>query len=81
MPYRLAALWGGNRSILGVDVNRIMVDLLTGSHQSFTNIATQPSVTLVHDGFDSRNATWRAVEDGWEQILDGLVQLFEDPAE
>lgn len=45
----LAALWGGNRSVLGVDVNRIMVDLLTGSHRAFTNIATHPAVTLVHD--------------------------------
>jgi hypothetical protein len=45
----LAALWGGSRSILGVDVNRIMIDLLNGSHRSFTNIATQPEVTLVHD--------------------------------
>jgi hypothetical protein len=45
----LAAIWGGNRSILGVDVNRIMIDLLTGTHRSFTNIANQPQVTLVHD--------------------------------
>ena len=34
-------------------------------------------VMLVHDGFESRNATWRAVEDGWDGILDGLVQLFD----
>lgn len=33
-------------------------------------------VSLVHDGFDGENATWRSVEDGWEQILDGLVDLF-----
>lgn len=38
-------------------------------------------VTLVHDGFESRNATWRAVEDGWDQILDGLVELFDDGGE
>lgn len=35
-------------------------------------------VTLVHDGFGSQNATWRASEDGWEQLLDGLAQLFDD---
>lgn len=35
-------------------------------------------VMLVHDGFDSRNATWRAVEESWDEILDGLVQLFDD---
>jgi hypothetical protein len=45
----LAALWGRNQSILGVDVNRIMIDLLTGSHRTYANIANQPQVTLVHD--------------------------------
>jgi len=45
----LAALWGRNRSILGVDVNRIMIDLLTKSHRDFANIANQPQVTLAHD--------------------------------
>ncbi len=45
----LAALWGRNRSIVGVDVNRIMIDLLTKSHRDFANIANQPGVTLVHD--------------------------------
>jgi hypothetical protein len=45
----LAALWGRNRSILGIDVNRIMIDLLTKSHRDFANIANQPNVTLVHD--------------------------------
>jgi hypothetical protein len=45
----LAALWGKNRSILGVDVNDIMLDLLRGSHREFAKIADQPEVTLVHD--------------------------------
>jgi hypothetical protein len=45
----LAALWGRNRSVLGIDVNRIMIDLQTGSHRDFANIANQPQVTLVHD--------------------------------
>lgn len=35
-------------------------------------------IVLVHDGFDSETATWRTVEDGWDQILDGLVELFEE---
>jgi uncharacterized protein YndB with AHSA1/START domain len=34
-------------------------------------------VSLVHDGFAGETATWRAVEEGWEQILDGLVDLFD----
>lgn len=38
-------------------------------------------VQLVHDRFASENATWRAVEDGWEQILDGLAELFDDGGE
>lgn len=34
-------------------------------------------VMLVHDGFETGSATWRTVDDAWEQVLDGLVQLFE----
>src|SRR5688572_26898274 len=45
----LAALWGRSRSVVGVDVNRIMVDLLSHSHRSFAGIADKPEVTLVHD--------------------------------
>jgi hypothetical protein len=45
----LSAIWGRNRSILGVDVNRIMIDLLEGSHRDFAKIADRPDVTLVHD--------------------------------
>jgi hypothetical protein len=45
----LAALWGRNQSVLGVDVNQIMIDLLRGSHRDFANIASRPDVTLVHD--------------------------------
>ena len=40
---------------------------------------TEPvHVALVHDGFTERSATWRSVEDSWEQLLDGLVDLFDD---
>lgn len=35
-------------------------------------------VSLVHDGFDGRTATWRQVEESWDQILDGLVELFDE---
>jgi uncharacterized protein YndB with AHSA1/START domain len=34
-------------------------------------------VTLQHDGLDAQSATWRSAEDGWEQLLDGLTELFE----
>ena len=37
-------------------------------------------VMLVHD-FDSKNETWRLVEDNWDQVLDGLVGLFDDGEE
>ena len=45
----LSALWGRNRSVLGVDVNQIMIDLQRGSHLDFAHIADRPEVTLVHD--------------------------------
>lgn len=35
-------------------------------------------VSLVHDGFEGRTATWRQVEERWDQILDGLVELFDE---
>jgi SAM-dependent methyltransferase len=45
----LSALWAGSQSVLGVEVNRIMLDLHNDSHRDFSKIATQPEVTLVHD--------------------------------
>lgn len=45
----LSALWGRSRSVTGIDVNRIMIDLLTGTHRDFARIADRPEVTLVHD--------------------------------
>lgn len=45
----LSALWAGSRSIIGIDVNGIMIDLLQHSHRRFANIADRPEVTLVHD--------------------------------
>jgi len=35
-------------------------------------------ISLRHEGFAGETATWRTVEDGWEQVLDGLVLLFQD---
>jgi hypothetical protein len=54
----LSAIWGRSRSILGIDVNRTMIDLLTGSHRAFAGLADRPDVTLVHD--DGRAALTRA---------------------
>jgi len=35
-------------------------------------------ISLRHQGFAGETPTWRSVEDGWEQVLDGLVLLFQD---
>jgi hypothetical protein len=45
----LSAIWAGSRSVLGVEVNRIMLDLHNASHRDFSKIAMRPEVTLVHD--------------------------------
>ena len=45
----LAAIWGGNSPIVGIDVNGIVLDTLTGSHRQFAGIADHPAVQLVHD--------------------------------
>src|SRR5690606_5934981 len=45
----LGAIWADSRSIVGIEVNRIILDLHEDSHRTFSNIATQPHVSLVHD--------------------------------
>jgi hypothetical protein len=45
----LSAIWGRNAPIVGVDVNRIMIELLEHTYRDFAGIAARPDVTLVHD--------------------------------
>ena len=45
----LAALWSGARSITAVELNDVLIDMLTGSHRRFAGIADRPEVSLVHD--------------------------------
>jgi hypothetical protein len=44
----LAAIWGGNSPIVGIEVNGIILDVLQGSHREFAGIAKHPAVQLVH---------------------------------
>lgn len=45
----LAALWGRSTSVVGIDVNKIMIDVIARSHRAFAGIADRKEVTLVHD--------------------------------
>ncbi len=45
----LAAIWGGSRTVTGVEINGNVVALLTRYHRRFTRLADHPGVTLVHD--------------------------------
>lgn len=45
----LSAIWGQNRRITGIEVNRSLVDLLQRRARSFAGIADRPDVRLVHD--------------------------------
>jgi hypothetical protein len=45
----LAAIWGRNSSITGIEVNGVILDVLQGSHRAFAGIAGRPGVQLVHD--------------------------------
>jgi hypothetical protein len=56
----LAAIWGRNTAITGIDVNQTMIGLLTGSHRQFARIADRPDVRLVHD--DGRSFLTRSAE-------------------
>jgi SAM-dependent methyltransferase len=82
----LAAIWGRNRSIVGVDVNGIMIELLTGSYRSFANIANRHEVSLVHDdgrAFITRSAkTFDVIQmslvDTWAATGAGAFTLSEN---
>ena len=45
----LTALWAQSRSVLGVEINRALLDNLTGPFRDFAGIADRSEVTLVHD--------------------------------
>jgi hypothetical protein len=45
----LTALWGKSRSITGIEINGVFVDLLEGRHRDFAGLATQPELELVKD--------------------------------
>jgi len=45
----LSAIWGGSRSVVGVEVNDQFIDLLTGPYRDFARVADYPGVELVHD--------------------------------
>jgi hypothetical protein len=45
----LTALWAGNRRVVGVEINKALVNALEGPYREFAGIAADPRVTLVHD--------------------------------
>ncbi len=45
----LTALWAQSRSVTGIELNGIFVDLLRGQLREYTGIADQKNVQLVHD--------------------------------
>ncbi len=82
----LAAIWGRNASITGVDVNRTMLRLLTEDHRRFAGIADRPEVQLVHDdarAFLTRNpARYDVIQmsliDTWSSAGAGAFTLTEN---
>lgn len=57
-----------------------------GDRESRVTWALEPSdegttISIVHDGFDSQNASWRGAEDSWDQILDVVVDMFDAPGD
>jgi hypothetical protein len=45
----LTAIWAGNPSITGIEINEALVGILQQRYRSVTKIADYPGVTLVHD--------------------------------
>jgi hypothetical protein len=45
----LTAIWGGSRSVTGIEINAIFVDLLEHRWRDFAGLADRPEVHLVND--------------------------------
>jgi hypothetical protein len=45
----LTAIWAGNTSITGIEINEVLVRILSDRYRDFARIVTHPGVTLVHD--------------------------------
>ena len=44
----LSALWGGNTSVTGIEINKNLLRALEGPYRDFANLANRPEVQLVH---------------------------------
>jgi hypothetical protein len=81
-----AALWATSRSITGIELNGILVDLHQRKLRSFTRIADQPQVRLIHD--EARSYLTRTEErfdilqmsliDSWASTSAGAFTLSEN---
>jgi hypothetical protein len=45
----LSAIWAGNDRVVGIEINGVLLDMLTHTHRTFAGIADTPAVELVHD--------------------------------
>ncbi|MDX2167654.1 MAG: hypothetical protein SF182_11345 [Deltaproteobacteria bacterium] len=82
----LAALDAGSRSVTGIEVNGILVDLLRRRERDFAGIMTRPEATLVHDearAYLSRQAgrfdvIQMSLVDTWASTAAGAFSLSEN---
>jgi hypothetical protein len=80
------ALWAHSRSITGIELNGILVDLQHGRLRDFTRLASRPEVHLVHD--EARSFLTRSAErfdvlqmslvDSWASTSAGAFTLSEN---
>ena len=45
----LTAIWAGNTSVTGIEINEVLVRVLQQPYRDFAKVATYPGVTLVND--------------------------------
>ena len=82
----LTALWGDSRSVIGIEINGIFVELLEGKLRNFAGLANDDRVTLVHDEARSHlAATDRSFDvlqmsliDTWASTGAGAMTLTEN---
>jgi SAM-dependent methyltransferase len=69
----LSALRAGSRSIQGIEINKIFLDLLRGEKRAFAGIADRPEVRFVHD--EARSYLTRT-KDRFDVLQMSLIDTF-----
>ncbi len=69
----LTALYANSKTVRGIEINEVFVDLLEGERRDFANLADHPGVTIVHD--EARSYLTRT-EDKFDVLQMSLIDTW-----